>query len=163
MLALRSSRPSRRLTASLIAAGLAACGDGGLTGPFVPPELAGQWAWRVTGATGSGVSCDVTGVTLTFTGPNTALTGSFVAAGGQNVACIVAGQNTFTSFTGTTVLTALSLTGAAITFSFTATSGLWVSTGNVTGADTMGGTATIRLTASGTTYELTGPWTATRL
>lgn len=156
-----SSRPRLRMAAILISA--LGCGGDDPTGPFVPTELAGQWSWTVSNATGSGVSCNVTGVTLTFTGPNTAITGSFVGAGGQNVSCVAGGQNSTSNFTGTAALTDLSLTGSAITFTFVSTSGPWVSTGNVTGPDTMTGSATIRLTSGGVVYPLTGTWTATRL
>jgi hypothetical protein len=152
----------RRLTFILAATMLGACGGDNPTGPFVPPELAGQWQWTVTNATGSGRTCTVTGVTVTFTGTNSALTGSFAAAGGQNVSCVVGGQTTLSNFSGGAALSGVTLTGAAIGFTFGSTSGPWVSTGTVTGPDGMGGSATIRLSSGGVPFPLTGTWTATR-
>jgi len=150
-----------RLAAILIAA--VGCGGDDSTGPFVPTELAGQWSWTVSNATGSGRSCNVSGVTLTFTGSNGALSGSFAGSGGQNVSCTVGGQNTLSNFGGGAALSTLTLTGSAISFRFTTTAGDWVSTGNVTGPDTMTGSATIRLPSGGVVNALTGTWTATRL
>jgi hypothetical protein len=156
-----SYRPSLRLVAILVAA--LGCGGDDPTGPFVPTGLAGQWSWTVSNASGSGRSCNVSGVTLTFTGSNGALGGSFAGSGGQNVSCTVGGQNTLSNFGGGAALAALSLTGSAITFTFTTTAGDWISTGNVTGPNTMTGSASIRLPSGGVVNTLTGTWTATRL
>ncbi len=163
---LSSRRRSRAFAPSLILlALLTACG--GSDGPTTPPaavDLTGDWAWSISGATGGNAVCSVNNVTLTFTQTTSGLSGGFTAGGNGNVTCVIGGsQNQTTNFAGSTLLTGLSRNGGSITFSFSATSGPWVSSGNITGNNRMSGTATIRLSASGTVVVFTGPWVATRL
>lgn len=142
---------------------LAGCGDDGPTGPSEDFDLVGgQWQWRVTNAKSGSNTCTVTGVTLTFTRNNGTLSGHRVATGGGNMTCTINGSNSIANYNTNDALDNLTFSGTSIGFSFATTSGLWEMSGNITGDDTMGGTATIRVSTSVGLFTLTGPWTATR-
>jgi hypothetical protein len=141
---------------------LPACGGDNPTGPSDDFDIEGAWSWRVTNATTSNATCSVTGVTITFTRNNGALTGRRVATGGGNMTCTINGSPATANYTTNDDLDDLSLSGTAIEFSFATTTGTWEMAGSVTSDDRKGGTATIRVGTSGGTLTLTGPWTATR-
>lgn len=130
------------------------------------PPLAGQWQWSISNATNAadvpGMVCAVTGVTLTFTGANSALSGTAVATGTQNMSCVFQGQAILAPFATNSALQNITLTGTTIGFTFSSLSGPWTSNGTTTGPDTMGGNATIHLNFNGTGLPFIGQWVATR-
>lgn len=144
---------------------LIACGGG--DGPSNPPaavNLTGQWSWSLTGATGGNGVCNVNNVTMSLSQSGSELTGTFAAGGNGNVTCVVGGsQNQTSAFAGGRSLTAVSRTGTSVTFTFGTTAGPWVSSGVINGANSMSGTATVRLLFSGNVVVFTGPWVANRL
>lgn len=131
-----------------------------------PPQhgLSGDWEWSIADAKGANAVCSVDNVKLNFSEAGGVLTGSVTAGGGNNINCVIGGsQHTSNSFAGTTDLLELSRTSNSIAFTFDASAGPWVSTGTITGPNTMAGTATIRLLfTGGTVATFTGPWKATR-
>jgi hypothetical protein len=129
------------------------------------PPLAGQWQWSITNAGNAdnpGFICAITGITLTFTGPNSALSGTAVANGTQNMSCVFMGQTILAPFVTNSALQNITLTGNTIGFTFSSNSGPWTSNGTISGPNTMGGTGTIHLNFNGTGIPFTGQWVATR-
>jgi hypothetical protein len=151
--------------AVLMFAALTSCG-GGDNGPTIPPatvDLSGTWAWSMTGATNPNGVCNVSNVSVILLELGSGRTGTWEGGNNGNVKCVMGGsQNTTSNFGGSAALTALTRTGASVSFTFTTTAGQWVSTGTITGQNSMSGTATIRLMFNGTPFVFTGPWVATR-
>lgn len=130
------------------------------------PPLAGQWQWSISNATSTdvpGMVCGITAVMLTFTGANSALSGTAVASGTQNMTCVIQGVSQSVPFNTNSSLQNITLTGTTIGFTFSSASGPWTSTGTITGPNTMGGNATIHLNFAGTGVPFTGQWVATRI
>lgn len=158
--------PAHLTSASIaVALGLAiaACGGDGPSGPSEDFDIVGQWQWRVNNATGSGMTCTVTGVTLTFSRSDGILSGTRFSSGGGNLVCTAGSASSTGDFTTNSTLKQLTHTGTSIGFEFDTIRGAWVMTGSITNDNSMGGTATIRVNSpTGTVAALTGPWTATR-
>jgi hypothetical protein len=142
---------------------LAGCGDDGPSGPSDDFDLVGgEWQWRVTDAVSGNSSCSITGVTLTFSRQSGVLAGHRVAHGGGNMTCTFNGSNSVANYTTDDDIDDLTFSGTDISYSFATTSGAWEMSGSITGDDSMGGTAIIRVDTSIGSFTLTGPWVATR-
>lgn len=163
---MRSSTLARlrhAMAGTALALAVTSCGDDGPSGPSASFDIVGQWDWRVTNAEGSGVTCSVNNVTLTFARNDGVLTGSRFSSGGNNLVCTTGGATTHGNFTTNTSVQNLIHSGTTISYEFATSSGLWEMDGSIEDDDRMGGTATIRVNGpQGGTIALTGPWTGTR-
>lgn len=166
-------KPIRRGLMALAIA-CAACG-GDTTGP-VNADLAGEWDYVISDATGAAVSFTtrVTDIALTFTGSGNTLAGTVSAGGDDNIALEGDDGTTFRTVSGSSSIRNLAVNGASIAFEFWDLSSAALSsqhpiasTGNIArDGNSMSGTVTLtlRFSTSGgvATRPITGTWTATR-
>lgn len=148
----------RTIASALLCAALAACGGGGdKTGPG-DGTVNGTWNGSASNVTGSGVTCNATGLTMLLTQTNDTFAGNYTllkltcsGAGGSSSGGPFAGSVANGSITGTSV-------------SFSLDTGELVFTGTLTG-NTMSGTTvwTIDLGPPTGVVVLTGSWTAKRV
>lgn len=151
---------ARRACALLATAVLAAaCSDS--TSPE-PDDFEGAWDYVISNAQAEGVSCDVDGITVTFSRTGGVLAGVVSAGGDDNINCQVDGAPWSTSIVGSTALLDVAESGNSVEFTFDALAGPWVNTGTIADHQ-MSGTVTLvlQLDAHGPT-EMTGSWAATR-
>ncbi len=166
---MRLPTPLHRSVATVCLVALVACGgDDGPAGPAGPVgpsanfSLQGAWALSITDAKVGTTTCSVSGDVVTFTDANGTLSGSVTAAPGGEIRCVINGQTQTASHGGSGALASVSRTGATVSFSYNTTSGLNTMTGTIQDDNQMGGTASLRLSFSGTPTTLVGLWSATR-
>jgi hypothetical protein len=139
---------------------LSACGDDDLTGPG-NQDVVGQWSYVITDAVGGGFTCDVTGITLTFTRSGETMEGTILAVGTDNLICVGSGGTQSTDFNGEGELEGVTVNGNIVAFTIPSLHGDWDSTGTLNG-DSMDGNVTIRQRFGETTVVLNGTWEAIR-
>jgi hypothetical protein len=130
-------------------------GIGGGTGTGGTVQLNGNWLYSSANLTSSPVTCSTSGTTLQLTQNGSTVTGTY--SGGTITCSAGAGAQTLAIASGTVAGGAL--TGSSIAFDLDTSA--WHSTGSVNGT-TMSGTATLRVQVNGTSYTLTGTWTAAK-
>ena len=131
----------------------AACG-GDSTGPK-SVALTGQWAYNATNVSGSGLSCNFSGLTLVFTQTGSTLTG---ATNGGSFSCSAAGM-TNGSPLGTTPLANGQVNGNAVQFDFGTAD---IHNAGTLNGNSISGTVTVRADAGGTTIVLSGNFSAVK-
>ena len=131
-----------------------ACGDS--TGPSA--DLTGAWGFSASNLSGGGVSCNVSGVTLTLTQSNGSFSGSYSSG---TLACTGPGGSFSDTFSGGIVVNGSISSTGAVTFNLDTSD--FQLTGTVSG-NSMSGTATIRVDFGAPTgvVTLSGNWGASR-
>jgi len=155
---------ARRLLAPLAVVSVLGC-PGGLTNALTglnggngtggTVQLNGNWLYSSANLTSSPVTCSTSGTTLQLTQTGSTVTGTY--SGGTITCSAGAGSQTLAIASGT--VAGGTVSGSSISFDLDTSA--WHSTGSVSG-HTMSGTATLRVQVSGTSYTLTGTWTASK-
>lgn len=134
----------------------AACGGDSTTGPNQQTNVGGRWLYTATNVAGSGVSCNLSNVSMTLTQTGSTFTGT--VASGSNLSCTGPGGSINESL-GNDVIANGVVTGNSIQFDI-GTQDLH-NTGTVSG-NSMSGNITIRIVAGATTINLAGTFSAVR-
>ncbi|HUK61886.1 MAG TPA: hypothetical protein VLV15_01095, partial [Dongiaceae bacterium] len=142
---------------ALLCAALAACGGGSdTTGPG-DGTVNGTWSGSASNVTGSGVTCDGTGLKLMLTQSDATFTGSYTLV---KLSCSGPGGSSSGGPFGGAVTNG-TITGASV--SFTLDTGELAFTGTLSGNTMSGSTVwTLDLGPPYGTVVLTGNWTAKR-
>ena len=129
---------------SILVVLLAACSDS--TGPK-EENVSGAWSYNATNLSGGGLSCSITGVTMTVSQSGTTFSGTYSPG---TLSCGSLGS---TNFTGGTVVTG-KVTGSGVSFNFDTQD--WMHNGLISG-NSISGTTTMRLVLTGgQTLVMTG-------
>jgi hypothetical protein len=131
----------------------AACG-GDSTGPSAA-ALTGQWAYNATNVSGSGLTCNFSGLTLVITQTGPTVTG---ATNGGSFSCTAAGT-TQGGPLGTTPLANGQINGNAVQFDFGTAD---IHNAGTLNGKTISGTVTVRADAGGTIIVLSGNFSAVK-
>lgn len=131
---------------------ISACG-----GDATSPEntLSGRWTYSVTGASGSGISCDISRVSMNLSQSGSTLTGT---TSGGLVTCSGGGKSISVDV-GSDIIANGHINGNSVQFDI-GTEGIH-NVGMFSG-NSISGTVTIRLDESDTTLLLTGSFSAVR-
>jgi hypothetical protein len=134
-----------------------ACGSDSTTAPSGPPQIGGVWGLSVNYSNSLlAASCFTTQGTVGFAQTGTTFTAT-AQSGSAN--CTFGGAPSVESIVGTT-FTGGQISGSSVTM----TSGSCVYSGSITGSppNKMSGTVSCQMAISGSTYLLTGNWSASR-
>lgn len=143
-----SMRPVLLLAAALVVA----CG-GDATGPA--PSVTGQWSYTATNISGSGITCNISGVSLSLTQSGSTFTGSTT---GGDAACSGPGGS-FDDALGGDVIANGQMTGNAVQFDIGTQD---VHNAGTLSGNSMSGTVTFRIATGTSTIILTGNFSAVR-
>jgi hypothetical protein len=125
------------------------------TGPTVV-SLTGNWSYSASNVSGSGVSCNISGVIATLTQTNNTFSG---AISGGTVSCSAPGVATQTSALGGDIVANGHINGTAIDFDIGTSD--YHNVGTISG-NSISGTVTLRIVESGQTFILTGQFAAVK-
>jgi hypothetical protein len=146
---LRRRHSSALFNAVLVAAIVTGCGSDS-TGPS-HANVTGVWTLSATNLTGAGFSCNIFGTSLFLNQSGTSFNGTY-SGGSFSCEGIDLGQPAGSVVNGIVNLQQVSFDMDTQDFHFT---------GAVSG-ESMSGSATMRLVIEGTTYTLSGSWSASR-
>ena len=138
----------------LCAAMAVACGGDSASSPT--PTVTGQWSYSATNVSGSGVTCNFTGVTLTLAQSGSTFTGTTT---GGNVSCTAPGVAPLNESLGGDVIANGQITGNAVQFDI---GGQDLHNVGTLSGNSMSGTVTISVPTGTTTVILTGNFSAAR-
>lgn len=144
----------RRLMLALVL-GVIGCNSGDSFG--VPTALvSGQWTMTLTNFTGSGFTCNASGITLQLAQAGTTFSGTF---SGGTISCTTPnGPLQATAPSGQIINGVIS--GTAVQFDLGNADSRFV--GGLTGGGEMSGNGTESTTFNGTVVSLSGTWSATK-
>ena len=131
-----------------------ACHSNSTTGPISnATSLSGKWIYSAgnLSSVGGGISCSVSGFTLTLVVSGTTLSGNYT---GGNINC---NGNNVTTQGGALANGVIS--GSTVVFDLDSPD--WHNVGSAT-TNSMSGNASVLLAVNGTEYQMTGAWIATR-
>jgi hypothetical protein len=134
---------------------IAACGEASTNNLVSPNNVFGIWTYIANNVTSSGVTCNLTGVSMSLRQSGNTVTGS-VTRGTSS--CAFTGGSSNNALDGLTIVNG-TINGHAVQFDI-GTPDIH-SVGTLTG-NSISGMVTIHVTVKGSTTVLTGPFSATR-
>lgn len=118
--------------------------------------VSGSWTMTLTNFTGSGLTCNASGITLQFAQAGTTFTGTY--SGGTITCSSPSGPLDTTVPPGQVANGGIS--GTAVVFDLGTSDSHFV--GGLNGGGSMSGDGTVSTTFNGTPVSLSGTWTATK-
>ena len=118
-------------------------------------NLSGQWTYNISNASGSGISCNVTGVTLSLTQSGSTFTGT---TSGGLISCSGPGGTASEGLGGDVVANG-QVNGNAVQFDISTQD---IHNSGTLSGNSISGTVTLRFASGGVTFVLNGNFTAVR-
>lgn len=118
-------------------------------------DISGHWSYSASNVAGSGISCNISGVSATITETGSTFTGS---TSGGTITCSGPG-GTASQAIGNDVIANGTINGASVQFDI-GTSDIH-NAGTLSG-NSISGTVTIKVNSGGSTYTLTGNFSAVK-